>query len=215
MLTKFFKPKLAVASQRTPLDQERFAARVDSLSEALKPIKEAVTTVGASGAWVEGGEDGPLLCGHRPDIGTQAYDVVLFPPLPSTALLKYQALHGFELSVHLLNLFSQLNGCSLFGLKIYGVPRSMADNPPLLDRLNRSPLDIASGRHWRLGYAEAEIEDVLFASRNVGGSGQIGYFMSPHGAISGRGNESSEAPERCGPWADLTEWLSMELANVR
>lgn len=198
--------------ERSQLSAESLEERLNALPELFGPLKKAMLAAGASGAWIEGKGNGPLLAGPRPDLGTHAYDIVLFSPLPADALTAYQALHGFELSDAILQLLRHLNGCVLFGLKLYGVPPSMARNPPLLDRSGRAPLDIASGRFWRVGYAEAAPEDTLFASRNVGDSGQVGYFMSPEGRISGRGNRSPEAPVRCGPWTNLADWLIEELA---
>jgi len=198
--------------QKAPLSTEEVEARVARLPDTLRPIKDAILAVAVSGAWIEGGTGGPLLVGPRPDIAPQAYDIVVFEPLSAEALRSYQELHDFMLPGQLLELFRYLNGCSLFEVKLYGIPPSIAETPPLLDRARRSPLDIASGRYWRAGYGEIDPAHILIGSRNVGDSGQVGYFMGPHGHISGRGNGSMDAPKECGPWANIAEWLSAEAA---
>lgn len=198
--------------RKSRLSPEEIEARISLLPVGLRPIREAVLALAEVGVWVEGGAGGPLLAGPRPDVAPQAYDIVLFEPLPAAGLELYQEMHDFGFPAGLLELLRHVNGCTLFDIKLYGVPPSMAANPPLLDRSRRAPLDIASGRHWRLGYGAADSADVLIASRNVGDTGQVGYFMAPQGHISGRGNGSPEAPAECGPWANLTEWLSAEIA---
>lgn len=198
--------------QKLPLTQEQIEERLSLLPPSLRPIREAVLAFADSGIWVEGGTGGPLLAGPRPDIAPQSYDVVLFEPLPDEMLENYQELHDFAFSESLLELLRHVNGCVLFEMNLYGVPPTMAVTPPLLDRSRRSPLDIASGRYWRASYTQPDLAETLIASRNVGDTGQVGYFMNPQGGISGRGNGSPEAPAKCGPWSNVTEWLSAEIA---
>ena len=197
--------------RKSRLSPNEIEARISRLPESLRPIRDAVLAASGSGVWVEGSADGPLLAGHRPDVAPQAYDIVLFEPLPLAALELYGEIHDFGFPDGLLELLRHVNGCTLYDIKLYGVPPSMAAHPPLLDRSRRTPLDIASGRYWRSSYGAGDAADVLIASRNVGDTGQVGYFMDTQGHISGRGNGSSEAPAECGPWANLTEWLSAEI----
>ncbi|WP_156320401.1 hypothetical protein [Brevundimonas sp. AAP58] len=198
--------------EKVPLAPEQIEARLALLPPSLRPIKDAVLALASSGVWVEGGNGGPLLAGPRPDIGSQAYDIVLFEPLPVETLATYEKLYDFRLSDPLVELLRHLNGGVLFEINLYGVPPTMAANPPLLDRSRRAPLDIASGRYWRARYGSSDLTDTLIASRNVGDSGQVGYFMDPGGGIAGRGNGSPDAPAECGPWTNLTEWLAAEMA---
>jgi len=201
--------------QTSPLSTEQIEDRVARLPETLRPVRDAVLAVASSGAWIEGGTGGPVLAGSRPDVGSEVYDIVIFPPLSAEHLETYQRLHDFTLPEAVLRFLRHVNGAVLFEIKLYGVPPSMAVDPPQLDRSRRAPLDIASGRYWRHAYAGADPADVLIGSRNVGGAGQIGYFTDPQGRISGRGNGSTEAPMACGPWANLTEWLAAEMAEIR
>lgn len=198
--------------RKSRLGPEQIKGRISRLPASLQPIKDAVLALASSGVWAEGGAEGPLLAGHRPDVAPEAYDIVLFEPLTTEALDTYQELHDFRLPERVLDLLHHVNGCMLFEITLYGVPPSMAVDPPMLDRSRRSPLDIASGRHWRVRYGASDLADVLIGSRNVGDTGQVGYFMDQQGHIVGRGNGSPEAPAMCGPWANLTEWLSAEIA---
>tara|TARA_R110002124_G_scaffold20160_6_gene79545 strand:- start:2053 stop:2658 length:606 start_codon:yes stop_codon:yes gene_type:complete len=198
--------------EKSPVGTEQMGARISVLPESLRPIKDAVLALAAAGVWIEGGPEGPLLAGARPDIAPFAYDIVLFAPLSASKLEAYQTRHEFRLPKPLLEILSHVNGGVLFDIKLYGAPPSIATDSPSLDRSRRLPLNIASGRYWRSSYAGADTADVLIASRNVGDAGQVGYFMDGNGRIIGRGNGSSDAPNMCGPWAGVGDWLSAEMA---
>lgn len=185
-----------------------------ALPEFLKPIAVAARKIAAAGAWIDH-SSGAFLAGYRPDLGTHAYDVMIFPPLPPAALESYQQVNDFLLPRVLTDILAHLNGCYLRELKLYGAPPSMTRDPPLLDRNRRSPLDISTGRYWRYSYAPAPVQNVLFASRVVGDHGLIGYFISPAGQVIGRGNGSPTVEQQSGPWTNITEWLASMLDQPR
>lgn len=196
--------------QASPLSWEDAANQIALLPEFLSPIAAVAGDIAKVEAWLDE-ESGALLAGYRPDIGTHAYDIELFPPMKRALLGTYQQVNDFLMPGPIVELLTHLNGCNILDLSIYGAPTSMAQNPPLLDRSSRAPLDISSGRHWRFGYTQTHDNEVLFASRNVGENGQIGYFITPMGLVVGRGNESAEVEKQSGPWKNVTEWLASEL----
>lgn len=185
-----------------------------ALPASLDPIARAARKIAAAGAWIHD-SSGAFLAGHRPDLGTHSYDVIIFPPLPPAALESYQQVNDFALPEVLSGMLAQMNGCHLRALNIYGVPPSMTRDPPLLDRDGRSPLDISSGGYWRHSYAPAPAEYVLFASTPVGDDGLIGYFMNPAGQVIGRGNDSPTVEQQSGPWTNVTSWLVSMLDQCR
>lgn len=194
----------------SPVTPEKLVRRNSLFLGDMKPIADAVSAVAFSGAWEDDG--GVFLAGHRSDIGTHVYDVVLFPPLLAVELEAYRRINRITFPESLSDILRSVNGCTLFKLNIFGVPRSMMENPARLDRSRRAPLDLATGRSWRSSYAKADPDDILFASRNVGWEGQIGYFMSATGRISGRGNGCREVLDETGPWERVGDWLTSELA---
>jgi hypothetical protein len=138
-------------------------------------------------------------------------DAAIYPPLLRYRLDLYEKIHRFYMSENLIEILLYANGFCIMGLNIYGVPDSMAQDPPLLDRSRRAPIDISTGRLWRSNYAPANEDHFLFASKNVGNDGQMGYFISSTGQVVGRGNGSPEVAEQTGPWANVTDWLASEI----
>ncbi|MCW6536289.1 SMI1/KNR4 family protein [Sphingomonas lycopersici] len=200
---------------KTPITAEEATKRIECLPEFLRPIKEAAGAIASKSAWIED-HSGAILAGHYLDMGLiDAHDLVLFPPISREILRIYEKVNDFSLPDILIEFLAHLNGCNIFDLRIYGAPASMARNPPTIDRSRCTPLDISSGRHWRVGYALASEDDLLFASKNVGDDGQIGYFITPAGLVIGRGNGSPEVDERSGPWSNVTDWLASEIGQVR
>jgi len=200
---------------KTPITAEEVTKRIECLPDFLRPVKEAAGAIASNGAWIEG-YSGAILAGYYLDMGLiDAHELVLFPPISREHLDDYEKINDFSLPDILIEFFAHLNGCNILDLKIYGAPASMAQNPPMIDRSRCAPLDISSGRYWRAGYALANEDALLFASKNVGDNGQIGYFITPAGLVIGRGNGSPEVDERSGPWSNVTDWLASEIGQVR
>jgi len=200
---------------KTPLTGDEAMSRIELLPEFLSPIAEAAKLIVRKGAWIDV-NSGAFLAGYRLEMGIiHAHDVVIFPPLLRSQLYVYEKVNSVSLPEKFIEVLGYLNGCNMMDLQIYGAPVSMAQDPPMLDRSRRAPLDISSGRHWRTGYAQANDGDLLFASKNVGDEGQIGYFISPKGRIVGRGNGSPNVHPQSGPWDNVTDWLASEIGQVR
>jgi hypothetical protein len=196
---------------KTPLTPAEAISRIEHLPAFLGPVVDAFRAAVPKGAWLDN-DSGTLLAGTRLDLGIiHTHEVFIFPPLSDSKLKNYQELHDFPLSNKIVEILRYLNGCQVRDLKIYGAPASMAEDPPLLNRSLLSPLDISSGRYWRSNYALADGKDQLFASKNVGDTGQIGYFIGPSGQVVGRGNGSHFVNDQSGPWPNIAEWLASEI----
>jgi hypothetical protein len=180
--------------------------------EYLDHLSDAATALAPRGS-VREVNGGAILIGPRPDIGALAYDVVLHPPISPQELGAYEHLAGFVVPPLLSEMLLALNGCKFFELSVYGVPLSMTREPPLLDRSTRAPLDLGSGRWWRVNYLEAPESGVLFASRNVSDDGQVGFFLTPTGAVVGVANGKSLAPQDAGSWPSLSTWWASQLVQ--
>ncbi|MEO9599534.1 hypothetical protein [Parasphingorhabdus sp.] len=140
--------------QRTLLSWEDAANQIALLPDFLSPIAAMASNIAKTGVWLEE-DSGALLAGYRPDIGTHAYNITIFPPLKRALLATYQQVNDFPLPGPIVELLTHLNGCNILDLSIYGTPTSMAQNPPFLDRSRRAPLDISKGRHWRFEYSKS------------------------------------------------------------
>jgi hypothetical protein len=199
---------------KTPLTADEAISRIERLPDFLSPIAEAARAIVLLAAWIDD-SCGAILAGYRLDMGIiHAHDLIIFPPLSRSQLDTYEKVNDFSLPDKLVEFLVHINGCNILNLQVYGAAASMAQSPPMLDRSRRAPLDISSGRCWRARYSPANENDLLFASKNVGDNGQIGYFMSPTGQIVGRGNGSPMISAQSGPWANVTDWLASEIEQV-
>lgn len=146
----------------------------------------------------------------RPRIGPKAYALELFPGLSDDTLESYEAIHAIIIPEFYRNLLRQLNGAHLFELSLFGIPPSMAERPPLLDRSTSWPLDIGSAQmHWRNRYP-ASPDDFFFGSGPYARDERLGYFLWVNGGVEALRMNG----EQFGEWADFNAFLADELARV-
>ena len=152
-----------------------------------------------------------LLLGHEPDRAPLAFAFCFFEGVTQSVIDRYEALHGVALPRPIAQMLHQMNGAFFLDLSVYGIPLSMASDPPLLCRSGRNPLDIATAaRAWRAEFQSTDQKEIHFASRNTGWDTQVGYFMRPDGAVVrypriGKAGESKH-------WPSLQQFLTEELA---
>lgn len=160
----------------------------------------------AEGEPSEDVDTGALLAAPNLEIGSSAFEAVLFPPIRHSEIDHFQGHWKRVIPMPLRHFFRHANGGFFGDLSIFGIPVR-------LDRSTRSPLDIGMGDAWRVSYAFCDEDAVFFASRNVSDSGQIGYFLLQDGRVIGRGNGQPEAPAQAGQWDSLGVWLAHQLSS--
>ena len=133
-----------------------------------------------------------------------SFPSVIFPSIDDRALAEVCRNSPVNFPATLLNLYRVMNGGFFGTLSLYGVVQHFG-------RESRAPLDVAMGDIWRVNYADAPDDLILFASENVSWEGQVGYFMEQSGSVVGRGNLKDKAPADFGSWADLNSWLADRL----
>jgi len=101
---------------------------------------------------------GAALISHRPNIGTEAYACVIFPGISDETIARYEEVQrssgrSIEIPEAYRSVLRRLNGADIFRLSLYGLPPAMCQDPPLLKRSVRQPLDLGSANlHWRRKY---------------------------------------------------------------
>jgi hypothetical protein len=93
---------------------------------------------------------------------------------------------------------------------LFGAPRSMAQDPPLLDRSILQPLDVGeANRRWRIKYG---VDPCLFhfGSGPHSATETLGYFLGGEGSIE----TYLPGGKRVGTWRSLDGFLSDELARL-
>jgi hypothetical protein len=103
----------------------------------------------------------------------------------------------------------RLNGATVFRMNLFGLPPTMCQDPPLLDRSARQPLDLgAANSFWRKRYAPRSSQ-FHFGSSQYSHDENMGYFLNEDGTIDAliRGGR------RLWSWASLEPFLAAELAR--
>jgi hypothetical protein len=100
-----------------------------------------------------------------------------------------------------------VNGCSAYGLSLFGLPASLPRDPRLLDRREGQPLDLAEANSsWTREY-EGAGDEFHFGGREWTDEENVGYFWSEKRLCSRR-----SSGEVVGEWENLRAMLSDELS---
>ena len=160
--------------------------------------------------------NGVALFSRRPKLGTEAYACVIFARISQEVISRYEDLQTFTRKCDFgippiyKNVLLRMNGASIFGLILFGLPPSMCKDPPLLDRCARQPLDLGTANlYWRREY-EAASTQFQFGSSQYSRDENIAYFLNEDGCVAGvlkRGRKVWE-------WPSIESFLSAELARV-
>jgi hypothetical protein len=185
-----------------------------ALEGDLSPIREAAMRQWAFNGTIDP-KTGAVLLNHRPEVAPEAYALVLFVGLTPSDLARYEELAQTRrnFSIAIPSSYRQglvkLNGAFLFEAALFGAPRSMHKDPPLLDRSSRQPLDLAeANKHWRTKY-KTDPSLFHFGSGPHSDTENVGYFMG------GEGIETYlPGGKRVGTWPSLREFLADELARL-
>ena len=176
-----------------------FGPELASLSNLLARTSTDMTVSGTD-----------LLISHRPLIGPEAYAITLYSPLSGGDIDGYAQNTGLVVSPHYIPVLRSINGGHIFELSLYGAPRSMLGNPPLLDRSSRQPLDLATAnRFWRSEY-KASPDLFHFGGGSYSSDENVGYFFDIFGAVQAL----RKSGEIWRSWPSFGEFLSAELDRL-
>jgi hypothetical protein len=155
--------------------------------------------------------DETLMIGHQPWKGPQAYAVRIFPSARKSWFSRYPRLRGFKLSMKYREILAAANGCYAFGLSLYGIPPSMMEKQPGLNRSKAQCLDIGSANlHWKSEFPDQE-ERFHFGSRHYSYTQNSGYFMDRQGKVIA----VLKTGEVVGEWSEFREFLRDELTAAQ
>jgi len=179
--------------------------RINSLSRKFTPLKNAALRYVDQASKID--RHGTLLLGHRPWVAPENYMLFLYPGIDPEALERCCNQLEIEVPSLYAEFLSEINGAFLFGMSLFGIPKSMMGNPPMLNRssLQCHCLSFAVTdwvRQYRLPF-----EAFHFGSRHYSSSENVGYFLNDSLIYCIRKNG-----EIIGQWRDLTSFLDAELA---
>src|SRR5687767_894378 len=188
--------------------QQAISTRLDALPPDLGALRESAARSARYCSSIA--TDDTLQLGHQPWVGPEAYAVRLFTPAKKAWIAAFKERTSRAIPAAYRDLLLAVNGCSVHGLSLYGLPPSMQGSKPLLDRTRVQPFDLATANlSWLREYA-TDPEQFHFGGRSWTREENIGYFWSSARASVLRAIRKSG--EVVGEWRDLPALLTDELA---
>jgi len=179
-----------------------------SLDAELTPIRIVAERLAGTDSIIDS-SSGAALFSHRPKIGTEAYACTIFPAISAGLMARYEELHcsEFHIPIAYRKVLLRMNGASIFRLSLYGLPISMCQEPPLLDRSARQPLDLGSANlHWRRRYS-SDRGQFQFGASPYSREENVAYFLNGNGSVSAVLNGGRKIWE----WSSIQRFLEVEL----
>ena len=156
--------------------------------------------------------DDTLQLGHQPWVAPEAYAVRFFAPAKKAWFAAFKERTGRAIPTAYRDTLLVVNGCSVYGLELYGLPPSMQGREPRLDRSRPQPFDLgAANLSWVHEYA-TDPGQFHFGGRSWTAAENVGYFWFDARKPTLRSIRKSG--EVVGEWADLSALLAEELETV-
>jgi hypothetical protein len=194
---------------------EEMKAFLESLEGTLLSVRQIAERILDEDSCVDP-LSGSLLISRRTSIAPEAYGLVLFPGIDAELIARYETVHGkkgtYEFSVpsEYKQILKHLNGADLFQISLFGIPRTMANDPPLLDRSRRQPLDLATAnRSWNAKY-KPRADQFHIGSGPYSPSENLGYFLNLDRTVEAR----RVGGECFATWQSIASFLSSELSRA-
>lgn len=153
--------------------------------------------------------DDTLQVGHQPWVAPEAYAIRLFAPAKKAWFAAFKERTGRTIPAAYRDTLLTVNGCSFYGLELYGLPPSLQGPAPRLDRSRPQPLDLATANPgWAHEYA-TDAGQFHFGGRSWTPEENVGYFWLDARKPTLRSVRKSG--EVVGEWGDLRALLADEL----
>jgi hypothetical protein len=179
--------------------------RLDAFPDSLAPLKNAASRYLKYPSAIT--EDGVMSIAHRPWVAKLNYMLMIYPGINRETLDRYS--HRFEIRVPDMyaEFLRHVNGAFCFGMSLCGVPPSMLDSPPLLDRSMLQCHDLATAATLWIQECRVPAGYFHFGGRHFSFRENVGYFIEGNKRIvSVRGKKKI-----IGEWDSFADFLSHEL----
>ena len=178
---------------------------VNAFPDSLAPLKEAANRYMPYSSQISG--DGLVQIGHRPWIAPKNYLLTIFPGLTDSQIKQYQLTFKIEIPPVYTAVLKNIGGAFCFGLSLYGLPRSMLNRPPLLDRSVIQCHDLAmAATHWVHEFNVAE-DFFHFGDRHFSRTDNVGFFFDAHECVYSVLKGGTIVSQ----WDNFSEFLEQEL----
>jgi hypothetical protein len=182
---------------------------LQKLRSDLSPVRSVIYKLASSETNLEP-RSGALRLSHRPQDGSEAYAVVLFPGVGLDIIERYENTQRARIRDYrnipafYKDILTQLNGAFLFDTALFGIPPSMVHDPALLDRSALQPLDACTANEdWRLEYGPPPT-DHHFACGWHSVHDKIGYFLTSTNSVGAY----LAGGKKIGDWETMNAFLA-------
>jgi len=186
-----------------------------ALDRELSPIRVVAERLSDADSIIDP-TAGAALLSRRPRIAPEAYACVIFPGVVREVAARYEALQhstgnqNFEIPAIYRSVLLRLNGAWIFQLSLYGLPPSMCQTPPVLDRSARQPLDLGTAnRQWRMRYS-ADQKHFHFGSGPYSPQENVAYFLEADGSVI----SLLPGGKRVSEWHSIEAFLRAEISRT-
>jgi hypothetical protein len=159
---------------------------------------------------------GAALISRRTKIAPEAFACVIYPGMPHEAITRYEEIHSgdsgpsFTIPDAYKTILSRCNGAEIIEMNLYGLPPSMCNNPPLLSRSSRQPLDLATAnKDWRRAF-QPDPTQFHFGGAYYSPEENLAYFLNPDGEVEAL----RKGKTRFNLWPNFESFLSNELSRL-
>ena len=188
--------------------RKRISERLAGLPAELRPIRDSAQRYLDHRCAMRGNEGDYVEIAHSPWIGALGFAFRIYPGTNADVISRYQQLHGIVIPSVWQPVLLAANGLEAFGLTLFGMPASMLNDPPLLNRATFQCLDIGlANSQWKFEYAKIKPDYFHVGARDYSYDELVGYFITTKGSILG----IRQNGQRVGEWATIDQFLSEEL----
>ncbi len=159
---------------------------------------------------------GAALISRRTKIAPEAFACIIYPGMRNDAITRYEEIHscapGSRLTIPdtYKKILGRLNGANVLEISLYGLPPSMCNNPRLLSRTARQPLDLATANtNWRHPFKPSAAQ-FHFGGAFHSWEENVAYFLNPDTSIEAL----VKGGVRVNLWPTFESFLSDELSRL-
>jgi hypothetical protein len=159
---------------------------------------------------------GAALISRRTKIAPEAFACVIYPGMPHEAIARYEEIHShgsnssFTIPDAYKTVLSRSNGADVLKMHLYGLPPPMCNNPPLLSRSSRQPLDLATAnKDWRRAFGPDPTQ-FHFGGAFYSSEENLAYFLNLDGGVEAL----RKGKIRVNLWQNFESFLRDELSRL-
>ena len=179
--------------------------RIDSYSNLLAPLaakaKQYLKYPSSLGA------DGVIQIGHRPWVAELNYMLTLYPGIGAQSVEGYCKRFRIEVPGVYVDFLREVNGAFCFGMSLCGIPQSMLQDPPLLDRSILQCHDLGTAATQWIREYKVPSKLFHFGGRHYSFTENVGYFITEGGRFQCYRKNGKVVAE----WANVCDFLADEL----